>query len=421
MGTKFNTSFVLPNGFDLGGVTSWSMRLADCLGKSGKSAILIKHVDRCAEHSCTPSTQVRVIECTHSVHPNYWFLRSKDIDGYYRSYVQTLPSVFIPNYSFGSYAACARIAGEYPDQIRVVGMAHTDSEQYYRWLVRFEPIIHTFVAVSREIEEKLAALLPHRQEDIVQHPCGVDVDNTFSREYSRPSQPLQIIYAGRLTERQKRVSDLVRLAVQLREKQVDFELHLYGDGRDRLYLERLINSLREDVHDRITAAGYVEPQKMAQLYRMADILVLVSEYEGASLSMLESMAQGCIPVVSRVSGTSQIVEQYRNGFTVPVGAVDKMAEKIAWLDRHRDQLPDIGKLAHATIREHYSYRTYVPWFSEIIDGTCQKAPRPGRTEGCTNFYIPFKEVLKEAGYTLASRRGLRWLYYLKEPARKLLH
>jgi glycosyltransferase involved in cell wall biosynthesis len=420
MTREFSTSFILPNGFDLGGVTTWSVEMAEHLARTGRRTVLVHHVDRYAGENTFLPSGVDLIDCPHHIHPNHWHLFRRDIDEYIRSYRHVLPAIIVPNYSYGSYAACACLAVEAADSLRIIGMAHTDNIEYYRWLVRFEPIIHKFIAVSYEIAVHLAALLPHRQKDIVHRPCGVIVGDNLLRQYSFPPQPLQLIYAGRLSERQKHVSDLVRLAEKLERKGVDFQLQINGSGRDQMYLEDLIGSCNEQVRNRIQLVGQVHPRAMASLYRSADIFVLVSEYEGTSLSMLESMAQGCVPVVNKVSGTSEVIDYGENGFTVPIGDIDGMAEIIACLDQHRQRLQQIGSKAYSTIHAHYTYEKYLPWFSDILDEVRQQSPRPWRGAKSFSFYFPLRQFIKEAGYTLAAKPGLRWLYRLRATAKKMI-
>lgn len=413
MTIDFNTSFILPNGLDLGGVTTWSVELAERLAHGGRQATLVRHVDRYVSKNCILPSNVRLIDCAHHIHPNHWHLFKRDIEAYVNSYCQSLPSIIIPNYSFGSYAACACLSRASADKIRVIGMAHTDNAEYYRWLVQFESIIHKFVAVSREIASHLADRLPHRQQDIVLRPYGVTVCDKLSHHYSPPSQPVQLIYAGRLSERQKHISDLVKLAAGLDKNDVDFELKIYGTGRDQGYLEDLIRSLKQHVRNKIKLPGQVSPRAMASLYRAADIFVLVSEYEGTSISMLESMAQGCVPVVNKVSGTSDVIDEGNNGFTVPVGGVHEMVEKIIWLNQKRKRLSQLGAAAHATVRNRYSYEDYVPWFEDLLDTVWQEKPRPWQRQQPFSFYFPARQFLTEAGYTLAAKPGLRWLHRVK--------
>jgi len=60
------------------------------------------------------------------------------------------------------------------------------------------------------------------------------------------------------------------------------------------------------------------PYQVQKLWQTADVCVLVSEYEGTSVSMLEAMAAGCVPVVTKVSGTADVIQPGINGFTGPV-------------------------------------------------------------------------------------------------------
>jgi glycosyltransferase involved in cell wall biosynthesis len=420
MTQEFSTCFILPNGFDLGGVTTWSIQMAEHLARMGKRSSLVHHVDMYAGENTMIPSGIDFIDCQHHIHPNYWHLFRKDIDEYVKSYRHALPAIMVPNYSYGSYAACACLAAEAADSLRIIGMAHTDNREYYRWLVHFEPIIHKFIAVSHEISIQLATLLPHRQKDIAHRPCGVPVNEKLLREYSFPPQPLQLIYAGRLSERQKHVSDLVRLAVSLDRIGADFQLRIYGSGRDQKYLQDLIDSLKVPLRNRIKLAGHVAPVTMASLYQSADIFILVSEYEGTSISMLESMAQGCVPVVNKVSGTSEVITHGENGFIVPIGDIAGMAEILAGLDKNRQRLLETGYKAYATIRDHYTYEHYIPWFSDILDEVRQQHPRPWRRQKSFSFHFPFRQFIKEAGYTMAARPGLRWLYRLRAPFKKMI-
>ena len=53
-----------------------------------------------------------------------------------------------------------------------------------------------------------------------------------------------------------------------------------------------------------------------------DIYLNFSEYEGTSLTMLEAMASGCVPVVTDVSGVSDFIEDGVNGLVSDIGDLD---------------------------------------------------------------------------------------------------
>ncbi len=420
MVTRFNTTFILPDGLDLGGVTTWSVGLAEQLAQRGEKTTLIRHVDRYAIPNRSLAGGVVDMECDHRIHPNNWYLFKKNVDAYIRTYQRALPSIFIPNYSFGSYAACALLTRLDPENVRVIGMAHTDNAEYYRWLVRFESIIHKFIAVSDEIAEHLMKLLPHRQHDIIVRSCCVHVSGELSRQYSSLSQPLQLTYAGRLSERQKRVSDLVRLSTRLDRCDVDFQLRIYGSGRDKQFLADMVRSVNKRIANKIKIEGHVSPLSMAAVYQKTDILVLVSEYEGTSVSMLEGMANGCVPIVTEVSGTSAVIKQGLNGFSVPVGDMDAMAEKIALLAAHRSRLAELGLEAHKTVKERFSDDDYLSWFFRLLDDVGQQPARQWQSRYPFYFHLPLRQFIKESGYTLAAKRGFRWLYRFRAQAKKLV-
>jgi glycosyltransferase involved in cell wall biosynthesis len=201
--------------------------------------------------------------------------------------------------------------------------------------------------------------LPHREPNIVVQPYAVSVSHSLNRNYSLPQQPLQLVYAGRLSERQKRISDLVHLVNALEQEGVNFQLCIIGDGSDKEILRRQIRALDQAARQRVRLEESLPPNQMPEVWRSADISILVSEYEGASIVMLEAMAQGCVPVVTRVSGTAAVIRPGVNGFLSPVGDVAEMARIIKGLDDDRSRLAELGEKAHATIVERFSYDEYL--------------------------------------------------------------
>jgi glycosyltransferase involved in cell wall biosynthesis len=297
------------------------------------------------------------------------------VSGYADVYDSLLPATFLPSWSAGACATCALLAQDRADEVRVIGMAHSDGESYYRHLSYYEPIIHAFVAVSEEIGEKLSGIIPHRQDDIEVRPYAVAAPRTLSRAYATPGEPVRLLYAGRIMQDQKRVLDLPALAAELDKRDVDFTLRIVGDGRDKRELAKHIARLGTAA-ERVQVEPAVRPDEMPGVWQSADVCVLVSDYEGTSISMLEAMANGCVPVVTRVSGAAGVIREGENGRTMPVGDLAAMAETIGELAGDRDRLARMGAAAHADIRSGYSYDEYVQWFEALVARVRQMSPRP---------------------------------------------
>ncbi len=370
-----NIAFVLPSGLTLGGVTTWSVEMGQRLAQMGKSIALIEHVSYGPRLNTDLPPKVQVVSCAGRMHPNSPALRVTDLADYLPAYHSQLPCIFVPNWSFGAYAACASIAETEPETLRVIGFAHTDEAEYYKWLTYYEPLIHRFVAVSQEIGVALADLLPHRAPDIVTRSYAVHVPDSLNREYSSLGEPLQLVYAGNLVERQKRISDLIRLVTALARESTNFQLRIIGDGRDREPLRRKIEALDRTIRARVKLEGSLNPEQMPKIWQSADICVLVSDYEGTSISMLEAMAHGCVPLVTSVSGTKAVIRQGVNGFSVPVGDMIKMARIIKQLDIDRARLARLGAAAHTDVQNHFSYPEYLRWFLATVDDVWAQPPR----------------------------------------------
>ncbi len=368
-----NVAFVLPDGMSLGGVTSWSIAMADALSTIGCRTHLVEHVNERVSPQYEVPSGVSVLQ-QRGVHPHH--ATNVEVAGYERLYRKLLPGVLIPNYYCGTYAASALLARRHATRMRVIAFAHTDEEDYYRLLSYYEPLIHLFVAVSGQVAGKLAERIPTRRSDIVTRPYGVKTSAGFRRDYSKGDAPLRIVYSGRLVEKQKRVSDLARVATSLSVRRVDFRLDIVGEGRDEDALLRAIQALEPEVRGRIAFRGMVSPARMLEIWREADVCLLVSEYEGFSISMIEAMAAGCVPVVTKVSGAEGFIRSGENGYLAEVGDVEGLAEAIAKLAADRDALERMGGKAHESVDVEFSLERYTQWFSEVVERVWSEPDRP---------------------------------------------
>lgn len=366
------TCFVLPDGHGLGGVTNWTIQQARALTKLGHRCEILEHVNTSLgwKEATPPELAWRTI---YGRHPGV--ARPEDVPVFAYYYGEAVPAVVVPNYTDGAYAACAAVAMRHPESIRVLGVAHTDQGYYYDLLQHYEPILTLILAVSEEIADRLRQLLPHRSDDIRVRPYGVAVPTHLKRTWSKHGQPLRITYAGRIVEEQKRVLDLPRLAERLDQKGVDFALHIYGTGDTEPLLQAAIARLPASTQGRIHLEGRARTDSMNAVWAKSDIAVLMSEFEGTSISMLEAMAQGCVPVVTRVSGTRQAILDGLTGLTIPIGDVEAMASGIAALAMDRAQVESMGRAAHAHVRDQFGLQSYTAWFADLIDEAWSKAPR----------------------------------------------
>lgn len=134
-------------------------------------------------------------------------------------------------------------------------------------------------------------------------PMGVDLERFAPVERSGTG-PLRVLSVSRLVS-EKGVEDLVLALRLLADRGVDATLTLAGDGPLRLRLGALAAQL--GVADRLTLAGVVPYERLAELHRDHDVFVLASApratwQEQFGFAVVEAMASG-LPVLAGDSGS----------------------------------------------------------------------------------------------------------------------
>jgi glycosyltransferase involved in cell wall biosynthesis len=361
-----SVAFALPAGLTNGGVTTWALALSKRLNQKKHPSKLICHSAWPGRATFESGDRSDIIYCDGLA----WGAGISAIRGFLPTYSAVKAQIFVPNWSWGTYGAVALMSLDKACDIRVVAFAHTDQDHYYELLTYYEPIISKFIGVSETVCQRLRRLLPSRLDDIFKLMYPVAVRN----EGRRPdhTKPLTITYAGRIEQRQKRISDLIALADLLAMKQGNYHFKIAGDGPQLAQLTEHFES-KEYSNVAIEFLGLVAHERMTDLWASSDLSILFSEFEGMSISMLESMGQGCVPIVTDVSGAKEKIAHGRTGFVVTVGDVGSMAQIIADLDADRARVREIADACISSVRDHHQFDTYDREFIEIMR-KCLNAP-----------------------------------------------
>ncbi len=254
------------------------------------------------------------------------------------------PCVYLPNDDYDHSAVAATL----PASVKVVAIAHSDDPAHYQHVMRLGDASNAIVGVSDVIVEHLAGLAPPWAARVHAIPYGVDVPS--GGRPRRSDVTLRVVYAGRLTEQQKRVGDLVAIARTLAAMVVPFELTIIGDGPSRQRLERESRALILD--RRVRFLGTLANDDVLRVLRESDACLVVSAYEGLSVAMLEAMANHVVPVVSASrSGTPQVIRHGHNGLVAPTGDIAAFAEHLARLANDVPFREQLAGEAHRTIRD----------------------------------------------------------------------
>ncbi len=119
-----------------------------------------------------------------------------------------------------------------------------------------------------------------------------------------------------------------------------------------------LSSLPANVH--VYADLDANDERLARLYRSADILVHPTTSDLSSWVVLEAMASGCPAVVTRVGGIRDLVVEGETGHFVPVGDVAALAATIQSLIDDPARRLRMGENARRSVERHFDAAINVP-------------------------------------------------------------
>lgn len=183
-------------------------------------------------------------------------------------------------------------------------------------------------------------------------------------EFGIPERTLVVCFAGRVCA-QKRPDVLARILVALDEAGVEYRALVVGDGDLAASLDADLSRLvARGTVMRLASVGH---ERWLSLVAASDVLLLPSEYEGISVALLEAMAAGAVPVISRVGGQSEVVKP-TEGFLIDHGAneVSVYVETMARLAASPEMVRTLSKCAQAAISGELSRDTTKRRFVEVV-------------------------------------------------------
>lgn len=208
------------------------------------------------------------------------------------------------------------------------------------------PLIHT---VHSWLEEDQGEALPRNlrgviavNQDLRQHlvnerdfpkgrvkviPYGVDCDVIVPHGESRADGQVPVVGTFGRLEHGRRYDEFIRAAQVIRDRDESAHFIIAGEGPDENRLRRLARELK--LNDIVT---FVQPTAdSARVYELLDILVVVSDWGGVGLTLLEGMAHG-LPVIATGGGeVFPFMAEEDVCVIAPPGDEQRLAEEIVTL------------------------------------------------------------------------------------------
>jgi len=228
--------------------------------------------------------------------------------------------------------------------------AQAYDSRYWRmihsWFHRFADHLTFVSSEALEVHRRV-----HRASKVPHHllEFGVERADRPPRRRS-PSDPIRLGCVGRLVELKGHRYILDAIAALEPALSESIEVHIFGDGPAREFLEDYAS---RKVPDRVIFHGSVVDRE--ELYRDIDVLVVGSRTEGLSMAIMEAMARGIPAVATEVGGTPRLVIPETTGLLVPYADPEALAGAIRRIVAEPGLVVELGAAARRHVQRHFSF------------------------------------------------------------------
>lgn len=347
------------NGLGLGGVEAWTMDLCGALIRRGYDNTYI--ISDRGDYDIPSLLQDHVLAVEINHRRRY---DKETVINLERTIINKAPCKVITCTVNEVMLAAYLVKRRYPDMVKVISVIHNSSEDVYADYLDFRECSDWYIGVSEDIRKDMIERgIPSAK--IYSMTCPFACDERFEREYTQEeSMPLHIGYAGRMENEQKRMDLFLRLAMELKKRHIGFVMEFAGDGAARPEMKRF--AAEHKLGENMKFLGRLERSQIKEFWRKQDICVNLADYEGRSISIIEAMGNGAIPVVTATSGVKEDITDGMDGYIVPLGDYGAVADRIEYLSNHREELRRMGLLAHDAVYPKSSMETHLGFWEKIL-------------------------------------------------------
>ncbi len=206
------------------------------------------------------------------------------------------------------------------------------------------------IAISKDTKERTIKYYEVEKEINIVH-YGLELPNFEKHtrsELGLSDDDFILIAVGRLIKR-KGLKYLIKAIEKLDDGRI--KLLIIGDGPDKENLKALSRELKID--SQVNFLGPIWGDKKFQYLHASDVFVLPSLHEGFGIVFLEAMYCGLPIITTNYGGQRDFIIDTENGFLVPVGNVDALADKIRFLLTNEKVRHKISKNNKRHIKDFY--------------------------------------------------------------------
>ncbi len=227
-------------------------------------------------------------------------------------------------------------------------------------VARFDRYIATTEAIAAEfpaqgLDASRVRLIPNGVDTDTYMPADAGERARLRRELGLPDGPL-VAFVG-VVNRRKNVDGILRIFEAAVARGAPGHLIVIGPPSQQAHVDPYQRELERFVADRglgarVSFLGFRDP--VAPYLRASDVFLFPSRQEGMPNCVLEAMACGLPPLVSRSAGAESIVGDSEHGRLIDITDEAGFAEALERLLRDDELRERLGRNARARIMERFS-------------------------------------------------------------------
>lgn len=242
---------------------------------------------------------------------------------------------------------------------------------YFRFIMNY---VDVFIPLSKSFALEFDSLIPQTKKIVIPNFISQVAPKEFNPVKENFKSEITILFVGRLSEK-KGIYDLLKAAVILKDvPYICFQLA--GLGETEADEKRIASELdKNNIKRKVNLLGYIQGQEKANLFASSDIFVLPSYTEVFPMVILEAMSAGMPVIATPVGAIPDIIEEDVNGFIVPQGNYQLLAEKILYLVRNPQKRIEMGRNNFQKFKQEYSVEINVDRIDKIYQSLLQPCKR----------------------------------------------
>lgn len=229
-----------------------------------------------------------------------------------------------------------------------------DNPQYYL-LTKYAYKKADHVIFQSETVRQLFSKRVQEKSSIIMNPVSVPC-------YAAETRTHRIVTMGRLVP-QKNHELLIRSFAAFSERFPEYSLSIYGDGKLKGKLQKLIDQL--GLNEKVTLYG--NTLDVHEKIRNAEMFVLSSNFEGLSNALLECMMMGIACISTKCEGSTDVIRDGKNGLLVDIGDQNGLTEAMCVLAENPELRIQMEQTAKADAKSFHTDVVIEQWKKVLFE------------------------------------------------------